>query len=112
VFQEIAVGEITARNESEETIRSDLGWLDLRPFTTRCAYHAAVIEADLRGRNAYDPTIKSDVLIGRVARPPSVPVVTRSTDDLWLFPHSCRSGAVPRTAENAALMAVRSLARI
>jgi 4-nitrophenyl phosphatase len=86
VFQEIAVGEITARNESEETIRSDLGWLDLRPFTTRCAYHAAVIEADLRGRNAYDPTIKSDVLIGRVARPPSVPVVTRSTDDLWLPP--------------------------
>lgn len=85
VFQEIAVGEITARNESEEAILSDIGWLDVRPFTTHHAYHAATIEADLRERGAYDPTIKSDVLIGGVARALSVPIVTRNTDHFAAF---------------------------
>lgn len=85
VFQEIAVGEIAARSESKEAILSDLGWLDIRSFTAQHAYHAAVIETDLRGRSAYDPTLKSDVLVGGVARALSAPVVTRNTDHFELF---------------------------
>lgn len=85
VFQEVAVGEIVARNESEEAILSDIGWLDIRPFSTHHAYQAAMIEADLRRRGAYDPTIKSDVLIGGVARALSVPVITRNTDHFEPF---------------------------
>jgi predicted nucleic acid-binding protein len=80
VFQEVAVGEILAHGESKEAILSDLGWLDIRPFDSQHAYHAAVIEADLRDRGTYDPVHRSDILIGGVARALSVPVLTRNTD--------------------------------
>lgn len=84
-FQELAVGEVLARDRSKEAIGRDLGPADVRPFTVDHAYHAARIEADLRSQGRYDPALKSDILVGAVGRYLGVPVVTRNTDDFALF---------------------------
>lgn len=78
VFQELAVGEALAREESKATILSHLGAFDVRAFDADHAYHAAVIEATLRTTGEYDPALAADVLVGGVARSLSVPVVTRN----------------------------------
>lgn len=85
VFQEIAVGEIIAREESKETILSYLGAFDVRSFDSTHAYHAAVIEADLRANDEYDPVLARDILIGGVARALSIPVVTKNTEHFSKF---------------------------
>ena len=85
VFQELAVGEVLARDESKQAIRRDLGPFSVRPFTDDHAYHAAQIEADLREEGDYDPVLKSDILIGGVGRSLGIPVITRNTDDFALF---------------------------
>lgn len=79
VFQELAVGEVLARDESKAAIRNHLGAFDVRAFDADHAYHAAVIEATLRSTGDYDPALAADVLVGGVARSLSVPVVTRNT---------------------------------
>lgn len=84
-FQELAVGEVLARNASKQAICRDLGGFSVRPFTGDHAYHAAQIEATLREQGDYDPALKSDILIGAVGRSLAVPVVTRNTDDFALF---------------------------
>lgn len=84
-FQELAVGEVLAREESRAAIRNYLGAFDVRPFTDTHAYEATVIEADLRAAGAYDPSLARDVLVGGVARSLSVPVVTRNADHFERF---------------------------
>lgn len=84
-FQEIAVGEIAARDESKESILSYLGAFDVRAFDSTHAYHAAVIEADLRATGEYDPVLAGDIRIGGMARALSVSVVTRNTDHFSKF---------------------------
>jgi predicted nucleic acid-binding protein len=84
-FQELAVGEVLARDKSKQAICRDLGPFSVRPFTNDHAYHAAQIEATLREQGDYDPVLKSDILIGAVGRSLGIPVVTRNTDDFTLF---------------------------
>jgi predicted nucleic acid-binding protein len=78
VFQELAVGEVLARDESKAAIRNHLGAFDVRAFDADHAYHAAVIEAKLRSASDYDRALAADVLVGGVGRSLSVPVVTRN----------------------------------
>lgn len=78
VFQELAVSEVAARNESKAAILGHLGAFDVRAFDDDHAYHAAVIEAKLRSAGKYDPALAADVLVGGVARSLSVPVVTQN----------------------------------
>lgn len=85
VFQEFAVGEVLARNASKAAVAEMLGAFDIRPYTAEHAYHAACIEAALRDHNAYDPMLKSDVLIGAVARSLGCHVLTRNTTDFGRF---------------------------
>jgi predicted nucleic acid-binding protein len=84
-FQELAVGEVAARDKTKEATLGYLGAFDVRAFDSDHAYHAAVIEADLRAKGEYDPTLASDILIGGVARSLSLPVVTRNTDHFSKF---------------------------
>ena len=84
-LQEIAVGEVAARDESKAAILGNLGAFDVRPFSDDHAYHAAVIEASLRVSGDYEPTLARDVLIGGVARSLSVPVVTRNVEHFETF---------------------------
>lgn len=84
-LQELAVGEVAARDESKATILGNLGAFDVRPFTDDHAYHAAVIEATLRVDGEYRPTLARDVLVGGVARSLSVPVVTRNVAHFEAF---------------------------
>lgn len=84
-FAELAVGEIMAREESKEDILSDLGWLDIRPFTVEHAYEAASIEAILRDCGEYEERLVNDIQIGGTARALDVPVVTRNTDHFERF---------------------------
>lgn len=79
VFQEFAVGEVAARDESKAAILGHVGAFDVRAFDDDHAYHAAVIEAKLRSAGEYDPELAGDVLVGGVARSLSVPVVTQNT---------------------------------
>lgn len=83
-FQEIAVGEITAREESKEAILGYLG-ADVRSFDSIHAYHAAVIEADLRANGEYDPVLARDILIGGIASEMTIPVVTKNTEHFSTF---------------------------
>lgn len=75
-FQELAVGEVSARGETLEAILSNLGAFDIRDYTAEQAYNAAVIEAELRANGKYEPVLARDILIGGVARTYSIPVVT------------------------------------
>lgn len=84
-FQELAVGEVAARDETKEETLSYLGAFDVRAFDSDHAYHAAVIETDLRRKGEYDSRLARDVLIGGVARSLSRPVVTRNTDHFSKF---------------------------
>jgi tRNA(fMet)-specific endonuclease VapC len=84
-FAELAVGEILARDESKEEILSDLGWLDIRPFTVEHAYEAAWIEAALRDCGDYEEQLTNDIQIAGAARALDVPVVTRNTDHFERF---------------------------
>lgn len=84
-FQELAVGEVAARNESLAGILVHLGAFNVRAYTAEHAYHAAVIEAQLRASGDYEPVLARDVLIGGVARSLSVPVVTRNADHFSRF---------------------------
>lgn len=84
-FQELAVGEVAARNESLAGVLVHLGAFNVRAYTAEHAYHAAVIEAQLRASGDYEPVLARDVLIGGVARSLSVPVVTRNADHFSRF---------------------------
>lgn len=84
-LQELAVGEVVARDESLAAIRGHLGAFDIRPYTAEHAYEGAVIEATLRTRGDYDPALARDVLIGGVARALEAPVVTRNEDHFAQF---------------------------
>lgn len=84
-FADLAVGEILARDESKEDALSDLGWLDIRPFTVEHAYEAASIEATLRDCGEYEVEFTNDIQIAGVARALDVPVVTRNTDHFERF---------------------------
>lgn len=77
--QELAVGEVVARDESKAAILGNLGAFDVRAFDDDHAYHAAVIEAKLRSEGEFDRALAGDVLVGGVARSLSVPVVTQNT---------------------------------
>lgn len=77
-FQELAVGEVAVRDESLAAVLDSLGGFDVRSFTPGHAYHAAVIEAELRETGQYESALARDLLIGGVARSLSVPVVTRN----------------------------------
>jgi predicted nucleic acid-binding protein len=85
VFQELAVGEVLARDESKAAICNHLGAFDVRAFDADHAYHAAVIEAKLRSTGEYDPALAADILVGGVARSLSVPAVTRNTTHFERF---------------------------
>ena len=84
-FQELAVGEVAARDESRDGILAQIGQFDVRAFDADHAYHAAVIEADLRSGGGYAPRLARDVLIGGVARSLGIPVVTRNVDHFERF---------------------------
>lgn len=84
-LQELAVGEVAARDESKAAILGYLGAFDVRPFTTDHAYDAAVIEAELRTNGEYEPALAPDIRIGGVARSLSAPVVTRNTEHFERF---------------------------
>jgi predicted nucleic acid-binding protein len=85
VFRELAVGEVLARGESKAAILGHLGAFDVRAFDGDHAYHAAVIEADLRERGAYEPRLTSDIAVAGVARSLDVPVLTRNAADFERF---------------------------
>lgn len=84
-FQELAVGEVAARNETLPAILGNLGAFDIRAFTAEHAYHAAVIEATLRSEGEYEPVLARDILIGGVARAYSIPVVTTNKSHFARF---------------------------
>ncbi len=84
-FQELAVGEVAARDESKAAILGHLGAFDVRAFDDDHAYHAAVIEAKLRSAGEYNPSLAADVLVGGVARSLSVPVVTQNVEHFSKF---------------------------
>lgn len=84
-FQELAVGEVAARDETQAAVLGNLGAFDVRAYTPDHAYHAAVIEAELRATDRYDPALARDVLIAGVARSLSAPVVTRNPDHFTRF---------------------------
>lgn len=85
VFQELAVGEIAARDGSKAEILGRLSGFDVRAFDADHAYHAAAIEAELRSAGSYDAALAVDVLVGGVARSLSVPVLTRNVDHFEQF---------------------------
>lgn len=84
-FQELAVGEVVAGDETLAAIRGHLGAFDIRSYTAEHAYEGAAIEAALRERGDYDPALARDVLIGGVARDLEAPIVTRNTDRFAKF---------------------------
>lgn len=84
-FQELAVGEVAARDQTLAAIRGHLGAFDSRPHTAEHAYEGAVIEATLRERGDSDPALARAVLIGGVARAFEVPVVTQTPDQFETF---------------------------
>lgn len=84
-LQELAVGEITARDESLAAILNNLGAFDVRAYSPAHAYHAAGIEAELRAAGDYEPALARDILIGGVARAHSVAVLTRNPKHFHRF---------------------------
>lgn len=84
-LRELAVGEVAARGESLAAVLGNLGAFDVRAYTPDHAYHAAVIEAQLRAAGSYDPALARDVLIGGVARAHSAPIVTRNENHFDRF---------------------------
>jgi predicted nucleic acid-binding protein len=84
-LQELAVGEVLARDQSLQAILGHLGAFDVLEFTAKHAYAGAGIEATLRSNDTYEPAFARDVLIGGVARALSVPVVTRDASHFARF---------------------------
>jgi predicted nucleic acid-binding protein len=84
-FQELAVGEVAARDRSRQQVLADLGPFNVRAYTAEHAYEAAAIESTLRLEDEYRPALADDIQIGGVARLLGVPVLTRNIEDFELF---------------------------
>jgi predicted nucleic acid-binding protein len=87
--KEIAVGAHLVDDPTHEDILTDFGWVDIRPFSTKHAYFAGEIEAQLQDdpefRQDQINSLMGDILIAGVATALDVPIVTRNVDDFELF---------------------------
>ena len=89
-MKELAVG--LHHVEDDPTIadlRSDLGWIEVLPFSTRHAFYAGQIEETLRQEGIPEDRINSlggDILIGGVALAEGASVVTENGEDFKLMP--------------------------
>jgi predicted nucleic acid-binding protein len=86
-LKEIAVGKILVEEPTPtaEDVLADFGWLEVEPFSENHALEAALMEAELRESDDYEPELAADVLIAGVARSLDVPVVTHNTSDFETF---------------------------
>lgn len=84
-IKELAVGlHHVEEDPSFADLMADIGWLEVRPFTERHAFHAGAIEEDCRDRRLPQEQLNAmggDILIGGVARAENATVVTRNTGD-------------------------------
>lgn len=89
-MKELAVGlHVVTDKPTLADLRADLGWVDVRPFSTRHAFVAGQIEAALRDRGVPQDRLNAlggDVLVGGVARAENATVVTENEDDFELLP--------------------------
>lgn len=89
-MKELAVGLHHVEDDPTlADLRSDLGWVDVLPFSTRHAFHAGRIEDALDRRGVPRDRINAiggDILVGGVALAEDATVVTENTDDFELLP--------------------------
>lgn len=88
--KELAVG--VHRVEDDPTVadlRTDLGWVDVLPFSTRHAFYAGEIESRLREDDVPRDRLNAlggDVLVAGAALAEDATVVTENVDDFDLLP--------------------------
>lgn len=88
-LKELAVGQVLRGGLEPADLETTYGWLTFLPIDRDHAYHAAELEADLRGRSDVDGArrnaLAGDLLIAAVARAEGAPVVTNNVADFELF---------------------------
>lgn len=84
-MKELAAGLHRVGDEpSISELRSDLGWTEVLPFSTRHAFYAGRIEDQLNRRDIRGDRLNSlagDVFVGGVALAEDAAVVTRNVED-------------------------------
>lgn len=91
-MKELAVGLHRVEDEpSMSELRSDFGWTDVIPFSTRHAFYTGRIGEQLDRRGVHGDRLNSlagDVLIGGVALAEDATVVTRNVEDFEFLPEA------------------------
>jgi len=88
-LKEIAVGRAVLGRLDRNELHTTFAWIDFLPFETEHAFHAAVLEANLRDDPAVNRdrinSLAGDILIAAVGRATGATVVTRNTKDFERF---------------------------